>query len=419
MINFAARISAGRRAVDVDHDRPLTMAEVPAAVATAKASNVFWWLLGSGVALAAATSLALSLAATPEAGALPVIPDRVPAAVADGVAGSSALPGVPDAPGQGERDDVVKPQVTVTNADGSPITGPVRRGDVLLVHGTGFDPGANRGGFPVPVPPGVPNGVYVLYSAFPEHWKPSEGAGGEARTHPHDRMAWVMPAGTLEAVPGTGVNMRRQLSRVSQPMADDGSFTARITVDPAEAPPGDNWGVYLYAAAGSVNPDEEIFVPLPYSTEPGPNTPPPASADLLVDASAISRLAKAAGGGVTPKNGAVGVDGGRIGFTLAEESLDPATGHGVVKFRGTADATARFSMVHMVFRDPWIEVTEQGAFLTAEISKGHDVGPDSVQRIRVARILGGAGGAGGSGADGTRAGEGVLHTTIGEIERVR
>ena len=64
----------------------------------------------------------------------------------------------------------------------------MHRGDVLLVHGSGFDPNANRGGFVLPVPPGVPNGLFVLYGAFPEHWKPSEGVPGSVRTHPHD--AW-------------------------------------------------------------------------------------------------------------------------------------------------------------------------------------------------------------------------------------
>lgn len=360
--------------------------------------------LFAGATSATALAVASMMAAVPAAEALPAIPDSIPAAIADGATGSDGMPG------DGARETVAEPRVSVTREDGTPVTGAVRRGDVLLVHGSGFDPGANRGGYPVPIPPGVPNGVYVLYSAFPDQWKPSEGVPGEAREHPHDRMAWVMPDGTLDAVPGTGVNMRRQLARVSQPMAEDGTFTARITVDPAEAPPGENWGVYVYPAAGSVNAAEELFVPIDYSAEPGPNTPPPSSPDLLLDATAPSRLAGIAGGGVTPKKGAVAADDGRIGFTLHEDSRDPETGHGTVKYRGTADITARFSIVHMVIRDPWLEFSPQGTFITAEVSRGYDVGPDSVRRVRIALVTEGP-----EGADGT----GTMRTTVGDVERVR
>ena len=51
-------------------------------------------------------------------------------------------------------------KITVTTEDGQPAEGiTVHRGDVLLVHGSGFSPDANRGGFPLPIPPGTPNGV--------------------------------------------------------------------------------------------------------------------------------------------------------------------------------------------------------------------------------------------------------------------
>lgn len=388
----------------------MPLAEVNRSVASSKAVNSFAWVAGPGSVVALVLSLFASLFVIPSAAAMPSIPDRVPAAAADGVGSVASSP-------EGAEVGVVKPTITVTREDGAPIdAAPVRRGDVLLVHGEGFDPGGNRGGYPMPVPPGVPNGVYVLYSAFPDQWKPSEGVDGESREHPHDRMAWVMPDGTLDAVPGTGINMRRQLARVSQPMADDGSFTARIVVDPADAPPGDNWGVYVYPAAGSVNADEELFEPIAFSSEPGPNTPPPSSADLVIDSSVAAAMAEAAGGGVTPKKGAVksgpngegpAGDGTWIGFTMAEDSRDPATGLGTVKFRGTADVTSRFSIVHTVFRDPWIEVTDDGTFVSAEVSERPDVGPDSVRRVRVAKVLDGDGSVG------------DMKTTMGDVRRVR
>ena len=140
-------------------------------------------------------ALALVVAAAPAAAAMPVVPDNLP-----------IFPQVNESP-----------QIRVTDEQGRSIEGKtMHRGDVLLVHGSGFDPNANRGGFVLPVPPGVPNGLFVLYGAFPEHWKPSEGVPGSVRTHPHDRMAWVMPAGTLDSIPAGSVDMRRSIARQAQ-----------------------------------------------------------------------------------------------------------------------------------------------------------------------------------------------------------
>src|SRR5699024_12114224 len=41
------------------------------------------------------------------------------------------------------------------------------------------------------------------------------------------------------------------------------------------------FGVYSYAAAGAVNPAEEIFVPVRFNPEPGPNTPTAPPQDLV------------------------------------------------------------------------------------------------------------------------------------------
>lgn len=94
-------------------------------------------------------------------------------------AGETRMPTIPDNNQAQEHT-----RITVTTESGEPVAGPVHRGDVLLVHGSGFDPQANKGGFPIPVPPGTPNGVFVVYSAFPEWWKPSENAPESHRKHP-------------------------------------------------------------------------------------------------------------------------------------------------------------------------------------------------------------------------------------------
>ena len=279
------------------------------------------------------------------------------------------------------------PQITVTTEDGRPVDGlTVHRGDILLVHGTGFSPQANQGGFPLPVPPGTPNGVYVLYSAFPEHWEPSEGAPAEARTHPHDRMAWVGTDATFNAIPRAPIDMHRSIARVAQPMADDGSFTARIEVDPADTPPGENWGVYVYAGAGSINPAEEFYVPIAYSPEPGPNTPPEPTADLILDAGLVHQATETLQGGINPRFGAAKQDGERVSFTR-DHAAEAAADDGIQRYRGQVTATARFNIVEVAMKDPWIETRADGArVLTALVSTRHDVGTDIMHRVELGTL---------------------------------
>lgn len=277
------------------------------------------------------------------------------------------------------------PQVTVTFEDGTPVEGAtVHRGDVLLVHGTGFSPEANQGGFPFPVPPGVPNGLFALYGAFPAHWKPSEGAAPSTRTHPHDRMAWVMPEGTLDSIPAGAIDMRRSIARQEQPMHADGSFTARIVVDPPETTPGDNWGVYVYPGAGSINASEEFYIPVNYSPEPGPNTPPAPQPDLLVDADLAFRFAEITNGGVNAKNGATKVDERRVSFT---RDAAAENGDGVRKYKGTVITTARFTLAEVAVADPWLTPQPDGSYLVSGlISRSYNVGADEMVRMPLGLI---------------------------------
>lgn len=295
---------------------------------------------------------------------------------------SAALPTVPDSVFPQVTED---PAVTVTFEDGTPVTGStvVHRGDVLLVHGEGFSPEANRGGFVMPVIPGVPNGVYVLYSGFDDDWRPSEGAPGEARTHPHDQLAWVLPDASLRALP-TVPDMRTPISRESQRMETDGTFTARIVVDPPAETPGDNFGVYVYPAAGSVNAAEEIFVPLSFSADPGANAPVTPTPDLILDAGLLADAADAAGGRLTPRDGASLLDGDRVAWSLDKA----ASGEGIVKYRGTVHATAKFSLADVVVKDPWVRTQADGTrALSAEISDGYNSSDDSVTRRELGTLV--------------------------------
>ena len=301
----------------------------------------------------------------PTAAASPVVPDN--------------LPVFPDV--------TQDPEITVTTADGTPVTADtvVHRGDVLYVHGTGFSPEANRGGFPMPVPPGVPNGVFVLYGAFPDGWRASEGAPEEARTHPHDRMAWVMPDASLNAVPDVPIDMRRTIAREAQTMNRDGSFTAELVVDPPEETAGDNFGVYVYAGGGSVNAAEEIYVPLAFSEESGPNTPPPSAPDLSVDASVVAAAAVAAGGKLNAKDGALDLDGDTVSFTRDTDAED-AAGDGTVRYRGAVHVTARFSLVDVAVKDPRIERRGGRNVLTASVSTSYNAATDTMRRVEIGQL---------------------------------
>lgn len=108
--------------------------------------------------------------------------------------------------------------------------------------------------------------------------------------------------------------MHRSIARDAQPMADDGSFTARNDVGPAEPPPGDNWGVYVYAGAGSTSESE-------------------------------------------------------------------------ARYRGTVTAMARFNIVEVALKDPWIEPSaDGGSVLTALVSHRHDVGAEIMHRVELGTL---------------------------------
>ena len=343
---------------------------------------------------------AFSLTGPTAAHAAPVIPDNFPNLV---------NPQENFQPSQ----EAETPTVSVTFEDGTPAEGAtVHRGDVLIVHGRGFNPSANRGGYPLPIPPGVPNGVYAFYSGLPDYWKPSEQAPSESRTHPHDRMAWVTPPGTLEAVPSQGVNMQRTIARSAQPMDENGNFDARIVVDPPKETPGHNFGVYIYAAAGSVNAAEEFYVPIPFSPEPGDNAPLPTSPDLKFEVSELAEFFSALGGSITGKNGAEVVnDTASFSYDGTETTADGTT---IARYRGEINMTARFNLVHITVRNPQLETNGEKSVITAEVSKRYDVGPDEVVRVPIASVYGAEAQSSGSAeSDGPV----NLHTTLGTVQR--
>ena len=167
-------------------------------------------------------------------------------------------------------------------------------------------------------------------------------------------------------------------------MNADGSFTARIVVDPPETTPGDNWGVYVYPGAGSINAAEEFYIPLNYSPEPGPNTPAPPQPDLLLDAELAFRFAEITKGGVNAKNGATKLDAHRVAFTRDTTSEN---GDDVRKYKGTVITTARFTLAEVAVADPWLIPQPDGSYLiTGLISRSYNVGADEMVRVPLGLI---------------------------------
>lgn len=294
----------------------------------------------------------------------------------------------PDAPPTADTSAAI----TLYAADGVTPLGQaaVHEGDQIVVKGAGFDPLANTDGLPVPVPPGVPHGTFVAFGAFAPDWRPSQDAPAEARVgQQRSATAWVMSEDALNRVPNSPFDFRRTIRQQWVPLADDGTFTATLTVKkPATAAPDAAYGVYTYAAADAVNADEELFTPVRFDPEPGPNAPKPAVEDLVWGfAPGYASLVKTdLQGGVTGTQGASVRQDGQLTFEADGADIDAATGLGVVRFKGSVVSFTRFHLAEIALENPWIEFTPEGTFLSAETSTGNTVGDDHVSRVRIARL---------------------------------
>ncbi len=154
-----------------------------------------------------------------------------------------------------------EPAIEVLAADGVTPLGDtaVSPGDTIVVRGTGFDPAANVGGRGVPIPATLPQGTYVVFGSFAERWQPSTGAA--AGTRKVASQAWVLAEGVLDQVPAQyQAAVRAQWT----PLAEDGTFEARLVVRNPEALDGGRPGVYTYGAGGVSNAAQELFAPVAY-----------------------------------------------------------------------------------------------------------------------------------------------------------
>lgn len=282
------------------------------------------------------------------------------------------------------------PSIELFASDGTTPLGDtvLHPGDRIMVRGKGFDPAANTDGLPVPIPPGVPHGTFVTFGAFAPQWRPSEGAPGASRAAARSNVQWVLSDTALNQVPQVPFDLRRTIRNQWVPLASDGTFSTVLEVaQPTKIPADAVFGVYTYAAAESVNPAQELAVPVRFDPTPGPNTPkaPPADLTWSVAPGFTTTVTGPLQGSVSGSNGAA-VRDDTLTFTLDKANIDPATGLGTLHYRGTIIASTRFHLGEIAFADPWIEFTPDGTWLTAETSTSDTNGTDSMRRIRVARL---------------------------------
>jgi len=141
--------------------------------------------------------------------------------------------------------------VNVTPSGATPSSLTVAPGQKVTVVGSGFTTTGNLGARP-PLA-GQPAGVYVTFGRFAPDWRPSNAAPSSARQVVE--QSWALPTPSFNALGGIEGLVE---------MTASGGFTAELTA--VEAPGTNaNYGIAIYAGAGSVNATEEEFIPITFT----------------------------------------------------------------------------------------------------------------------------------------------------------
>ncbi|GED96485.1 HtaA domain-containing protein [Gordonia crocea] len=282
-----------------------------------------------------------------------------------------------------------RPAISVYLADGTTPVGAAQLhpGDKLVVKGRGFDPNANTSGFPLPVPPGVPHGTFIVFGAFAPHWRPSAGAPESSRAQVRGNTKWALSRDALYRVPSAPFDMRRTIRQQWVPLHPNGTFTATVTLaTPKSIPANARWGIYTYGGAGADNAAQELKVPVRYSTAAGPNTPVPPKRNLVwaYSPSFYKTVSGTTQGSVTGSEGATVDKAGRMSFERVSGSL--AGGNGVLRFRGTVVASTRFHLYEVALVDPILRVRNGHGVLSMRTSTTNMNGTDATRRIDIADV---------------------------------
>lgn len=150
------------------------------------------------------------------------------------------------------------PQLTtdipLTNLDPNATT-------TVRVTGTGFDA---DGGFGTRPPlAGMSTGVYLIYGAVADDWRPSEGAPGSAREVGLQR--WPLPKASYDFTQTSPLfdSSRHQIVY----MDITGTFVVDMEITPEDFA-NENVGIFTYGAGGVTKADQEIFIPITFADAP-------------------------------------------------------------------------------------------------------------------------------------------------------
>ncbi|GAB2571907.1 hypothetical protein GCM10027269_29420 [Kribbella endophytica] len=173
------------------------------------------------------------------------------------VVSASALPGV-----AAPTPTVFEPKLEVSKTTG------VTDGEELTVRGSGFDPAANLS-TRVPVTPGQPAGVYVVFGSFADTWRPSAGADSTTRTLIDTK--WALPQTSFDQVGTDFPNQKPRLVLLNA----DGTFEVKVKAKTVAENPR-NYGVYTYPGGSAINAAHELAVPVTFAGggDPEPEGPP-------------------------------------------------------------------------------------------------------------------------------------------------
>ncbi|WP_066583751.1 HtaA domain-containing protein [Cellulomonas timonensis] len=103
----------------------------------------------------------------------------------------------------------------------------------------------------------------MVFGSTAAVWRPSQTTASGVRTSAS--QGWVLPESVLTQVSEA---MQPAIRKEWVPLAADGTFTATLTIAEPKLIEGGAVGVYTYAAGGTTNADQEIFIPVNYTSTP-------------------------------------------------------------------------------------------------------------------------------------------------------
>lgn len=149
----------------------------------------------------------------------------------------------------------------------------------VTVTGTGFDTAGGVSNLPYTPLPGLPTGVFVVYGAFADDWRPSEDAPSSARAI-IERL-WAVPQTSYDFAQSDTQFWTPELRSELVLLDENGNFEVDLDISYQEAS-NPNFGIATYGGGFVTKADEELFIPVTFDLdllEPEP-AGPALSADI-------------------------------------------------------------------------------------------------------------------------------------------